>query len=117
MTRVTMPVPVMPQSAMSRPADPAVGAAAPTGTGRSNERQRLQEVCAEFEAFFLREILKGLKTTASPTGILASGSAGADIQAGIADDQFALWLANSGGMGLGKVLYESLVKQTGDDPL
>lgn len=92
------------------------GAVAPEAAGLATERRRLQEVCAEFEAFFIREVLKGLKATAGPGGgMLSGGPAGADVQAGLADDQFSVWLAKSGGMGLGKALYESLVKQLGDD--
>ncbi|MGE5484588.1 MAG: hypothetical protein ACM3X4_06195 [Ignavibacteriales bacterium] len=101
---------------MIRMAGTNAGAAVPEGAGLAAERQRLQEVCAEFEAFFLREVLKGLRATTGPgAGMLAGGPAGADVQAGLADDQFSVWLAKSGGMGLGKALYESLVKQLGDD--
>lgn len=88
---------------------PAQGAA---GDARLREQQRLKEACEEFEAFFMREILKGLKTTTgmSAGALGGAGSAGSGIQMGLADDQFAVWLSRSGGIGLGKALYDSLVK-------
>ncbi|NPV69704.1 MAG: hypothetical protein HPY55_03525 [Firmicutes bacterium] len=97
----------------------AAGRPGTTGTGGASkpspkeiERRRLKEVCQEFEAFLVREVLKGLKSTAGlKTGVSGNGPAGADIQMGIADDQFSGWISQSGGLGLGKMLYESLVKQ------
>ncbi len=77
------------------------------------ERRGLKELCEEFEAFFLREILKGLKGTLGPKGVAAgAATAGADIQTGIADDQVAIWLSRSGGMGLSRMLFEALSRQT-----
>ncbi|MCR4397644.1 MAG: hypothetical protein NUV93_01615 [Firmicutes bacterium] len=92
----------------------AATAAAPDA---SRERQRLQAACREFESFFIKEILKGLKSTVlQGSGEPGIALAGSEIQAGLADDQFADWLSQSGGLGLGRMLFESLVKQLKEEP-
>ena len=81
------------------------------------ERRRLKEVCQEFEAFLVKEVLKGMKSAAGLTsGVFGDGPAGAGIQMSIADDQFSNWISRSGGFGLGKMLYEALTQPVPGKP-
>jgi len=94
-----------------------VGGVVPTGSAKeptSVERRRLAEVCRQFEAVFLEEILKGLRKTVPKDDGCAAGGASdsaSDLRLGMADQQMALHLAGSGGIGLARMLYEQLVKQ------
>ncbi|MGB9880743.1 MAG: rod-binding protein [Anaerolineae bacterium] len=106
----------MTMSTMFNPGTQASGAIA-TGSAKeptSVEHRRLAEVCRQFEAVFLEEILKGLRKTVPKDDGCAAGGASdsaSDLRLGMADQQMALHLAESGGIGLARMLYEQLVKQ------
>lgn len=68
------------------------------------DRQRLKEVCQEFEAIFLHEILKGLRRTV-PTG----GSRQEALYRSLLDEEMAR-ICSRRGLGLADVLSSQLIQ-------
>jgi flagellar protein FlgJ len=82
-------------------------AAIQPNTDPSQDAQRLRKACRDFESVFLRILLHEMRKGIPEGGVFAL-SASTGMYREIADDYFAAKLAESGGMGLGDVLYEQL---------
>jgi len=71
---------------------------------------KILDATKQFEALLLAEMLKSMRE-ASGGGWLGSGEdAAADSAMALAQEQFAQALAQSGGLGLSKLLAETLLK-------
>ena len=68
---------------------------------------RLKRTCAEFESIFITYILKSMGNTAVEDGLLGKSNEGRIFKS-MFDEKLALGIARSGGMGLGKMLFEQL---------
>ena len=67
---------------------------------------RLKRLCQDFESLFLYKLMERMRATIPQEGYLHSAQE--DIYNAICDQQVALALARSGGIGLGRLLYEQL---------
>ena len=86
--------------------------AASTGRGglklKPAEVQRLRQAAQEFEAIFVQQMLKTARTSTPDPGPMASG-ASSEIYRDMVDQQLARSVSGGGGLGLGKLLIQSLV--------
>jgi len=83
-----------------------------TGVKTSEEAlydRRLKQACADFEAIFIRYILKTMRNTVLKSGLLKS-PLGNDIYELIMDQKVAERMAKERGIGLAKSLYQQLKK-------
>ena len=78
-------------------------------TEPATERQKLERAAQEFEALFVREMLKAMRSTVEDSS-LGGGSAGRTYQA-MFDDQLAGTIAEQGGLGLTSYILEKLSEQ------
>ena len=68
---------------------------------------RLEKACSEFEAVFVNYMLKSMRTAVTEDGLLGNNNESKIIQS-MFDENLALGMAKGKGMGLGKMLFESL---------
>jgi Rod binding domain-containing protein len=82
------------------------------GTNQDGASARLKGICAEFESIFMTYMLKSMRSAMVEDGIMGN-SHESKIMTSMFDENLALELANGGGIGLGKVLFERLAGATG----
>ena len=68
---------------------------------------RLEKACSEFESIFITHMLKSMRTAVTEDGFLGNNNESKIIQS-MFDENLALEMAKGKGMGLGKMLFESL---------
>ena len=68
---------------------------------------RLKKACADFESIFLTYMLKSMRTTGDQNGLLGNSN-DSKIISSMFDENLALGIAKSGGIGLGKMLFARL---------
>lgn len=84
-------------------------ATAPNVTAASNDlsQAKLERACSEFESIFITYMLKSMRTAFSEDGLLGNNNESRIIRS-MFDENLALGMAKGEGMGLGKMLFESL---------
>jgi flagellar protein FlgJ len=84
-------------------------AAGPEGTGlhKDGYQVKLEKTCAEFESIFMIYMLKSMTTTIDDDPLLGNDNESKIIKS-MFDENLAQEIARGGGMGLGKMLFESL---------
>ncbi|MFZ5943904.1 MAG: rod-binding protein [Bacillota bacterium] len=83
----------------------------------SQDKEKLINACQEFESLFIHQMISQMRA-AIPEGGLLPKSQGEKIFEDMLDEQYALKMSKSGGIGLAKILYEDLSKNlasTNDD--
>jgi Rod binding domain-containing protein len=86
--------------------------AALRGAGLSEkEKLRLQRAVKDFEAIFVGQMLKSMRSSLSTTGMFGD-SFGGDVMEGVFDIEFAQHMSGSSSFGLAEMLYKQI---TGDD--
>ncbi len=90
---------------------------APEPSSRGNEpgsrridREKLKKACADFEALFLSRMLKTLKPSV-PSGGLWGNSPGKEIYDSLLYQELGKKLAQREGLGLGKKIYQQVLKR------
>jgi len=68
---------------------------------------KLEKACSEFESIFINNMLKSMRSAVSEDGLLGNTNESKIIQS-MFDENLALGMATGKGMGLGKMLFESL---------
>jgi len=68
---------------------------------------KLEKACSEFESIFITYMLKSMRTAVTEDGLLGNNNESKIIQS-MFDENLALGMAKGKGMGLGKMLFESL---------
>ena len=68
---------------------------------------RLEKACSEFESVFINYMLKSMRTAVTEDGLLGNSNESKIIRS-MFDENLALGMAKGKGMGLGKMLFESL---------
>ena len=68
---------------------------------------RLERACSEFESVFINYMLKSMRTAVTEDGLLGNSNESKIIRS-MFDENLALGMAKGKGMGLGKMLFESL---------
>lgn len=80
------------------------------GVGSANKGAtlpRLKQVCAEFEAVFLRHMLKTMRSSMAGGGIFGK-SHQAEMFGSLMDEKMALDMAGKRGIGIGDFLFKKL---------
>lgn len=82
--------------------------AAPKITLEQNDgaQAKLKSVCSDFESIFINYMLKSMRTAFSEDGVLGNTNESRIIRS-MFDENLAAGMAKGGGMGLGKMLFES----------
>jgi flagellar protein FlgJ len=75
-----------------------------------NDHQELKEACRQFEAYFLQQMLKGMRATAPQGGFIPKSYA-REIYEGMLDEEYAEKMSEAGGIGLAKLLYDDLIRR------
>ena len=90
--------------------EPTLGVAGQkTGPGSP----RLKRVCSQFESLFIASMLKSMRKTVEDGGLIRESNEG-KIFKSMFDEKLALSIANSGGIGLGAMLFEQLTGRDQD---
>jgi len=71
-----------------------------------NPNAALEEVASQFEAIFLQQMLKSMRDATMKSDLFDSSQM--DTYQSMADQQMALQLAESGGMGLARMMVEQM---------
>jgi flagellar protein FlgJ len=71
-----------------------------------NPNAALEEVASQFEAIFLQQMLKSMRDATMQSDLFDSSQM--DTYQSMADQQMALQLAESGGMGLARMMVEQM---------
>jgi flagellar protein FlgJ len=75
------------------------------------EREALHQVAGQFEALFVSELLKSMRSTTMDTGFLGNDQA-TKMYRDMHDEALAGNLATTGGFGIGRMLEEELARNT-----
>jgi flagellar protein FlgJ len=67
----------------------------------------LEKACSEFESIFITYMLKSMRSAVTEDGLLGNSNESKIIRS-MFDENLALGMAKGKGMGLGKMLFESL---------
>lgn len=67
----------------------------------------LERACSEFESIFITYMLKSMRSAVTEDGLLGNSNESKIIRS-MFDENLALGMAKGQGMGLGKMLFESL---------
>ena len=68
---------------------------------------RLKRACSQFESLFIASMLKSMRKTVEDGGLIRESNEG-KIFKSMFDENLALSIADSGGIGLGAMLFEQL---------
>jgi flagellar protein FlgJ len=71
---------------------------------------RLKKSCAEFESIFLNYMFQSMSTATAGEGLLGNSNESKIIKS-MFYENLAVGIAKSGGIGLGKILFEELDNQ------
>ena len=83
-----------------------IGAFSAVGAGRNESpRAQLMAVCKEFEQIFLRMLMKSMRSTVPKEGLFPQSTA-MEVYEGLLDGEYAKAAAESGGLGVGQMLYD-----------
>ena len=85
---------------------------APTGKGsgvKEIDEGKLKKACEDFESIFISQLLKVMRQTIPKSGLLDGGSQ-QDAYLSLFDEELSKSLAKKGGIGLGKILYQNIMK-------
>jgi flagellar protein FlgJ len=68
---------------------------------------RLEKACSEFESIFITYMLKSMRSAVTEDGLFGNSNESKIIRS-MFDENLAIGMAKGNGMGLGKMLFESL---------
>jgi len=77
------------------------------GSHKEAGDNRLKKTCLEFESIFITYMLKSMRSTIVEGGLLGNSNEKKIFNL-MFDEKLALGIAKSGGIGLGKMLFEQL---------
>ena len=72
-------------------------------------KTKLRKAAGDFEAIFVRQILKSMRSTLTSGGMFGSGSVG-EIYSDMMDNAISEKIAERGDMGLADIIYKQIVK-------
>ena len=70
-------------------------------------QEKLENACSEFESIFITYMLKSMRTAVTEDGLLGNNNESKIIRS-MFDENLARGIATGKGMGLGKMLFETL---------
>ena len=71
---------------------------------------KLKKACEDFESIFISQMLKEMRKSIPKSGLLDGGNE-QDAYLSLFDEAFSKSIAQGGGIGLGKILYQNVMKQ------
>jgi Rod binding domain-containing protein len=80
------------------------------GGKKKLDRDKLKKSCADFEALFTQQLLKSMRQTTLRSDVMGKG-AGKDMYESLFDQELSKSLAKRGGLGLGMMMYNRMVRQ------
>ena len=83
----------------------------PLSGGKTHSDEQIKKVSKNFEAIFMRMIFKEMRNSVQKTGLMGSSQA-LDFFETMRDEQLSESLANAGGLGIGKMVYQKLKEAT-----
>jgi len=84
------------------PVKPATSAAT-----NAKDVEQLRKACADFEAIFIAKMFKSMRESSEEDSIFGNGF-GADLYQGLFEEKVSEKLAQSGGLGIGKAIFDQL---------
>lgn len=72
------------------------------------QKEKLREAAKDFEAIFVRQLLKNMRSTLMDGGMFGDGTAG-EIYSDMMENALAEKISETGSLGLGEQLYRRLV--------
>ena len=78
-----------------------------TGFHKDSSQTKLEKTCSEFESIFITYMLKSMRSTVDDDGLFGNDNESKIIKS-MFDENLARTISEKGGMGLGKMLFESL---------
>jgi peptidoglycan hydrolase FlgJ len=83
--------------------------------GKEIADEKLKKACGDFEAIFIAKMLKTMRQ-GIPKSRLLDGGIQEDIYNSLFDEEVSRSLAQKRGLGIGKMLYESIRKPSNQNP-
>jgi Rod binding domain-containing protein len=80
-----------------------------TGAKKIDEA-KIKKACEDFESIFISQMLKVMRQTIPKSGLLDGGSE-PDKYLSLFDEEVSRSMAKRGGIGLGKILYQNIMRQ------
>lgn len=74
------------------------------------DEAKLKKACEDFESIFISQMLKEMRKSIPKSGLFDGGSE-QDAYLSLFDEAFSKSIAQGGGIGLGKILYQNIMKQ------
>jgi len=74
---------------------------------KTHTDEQMRQVSKNFEAIFMRMLFKEMRNSVQKSGIMGNSQA-MDFFETMRDDEISQQLANSGGLGIGNMVYEKL---------
>jgi flagellar protein FlgJ len=71
---------------------------------------KLKKACGDFESIFISQMLKEMRKSIPKSGLLDGGSQ-QDAYLSLFDEELSKSMAKRGGIGLGKILYQNIMKR------
>jgi Rod binding domain-containing protein len=72
---------------------------------------KLKKACGDFESIFISQMLKEMRKSIPKSGLLDGGGQ-QDMYLSLFDEELSKSLAKRGGIGVGKILYQNIMKQS-----
>lgn len=79
------------------------------------QEMRLRKAVADFEAIFIRHLLKCMRETV-PSSDLFGGGSSEDLCRSLLDEELSRTIARGRGIGLAKVMLQKMLREGGPDP-
>lgn len=76
---------------------------------KKQDQKALQDACKQFEAYFMQQMLKEMRSTIQRSDFIAENR-GEEIFTEMLDEEYSKEASKGGGIGLAKMLYEQLSK-------
>lgn len=77
---------------------------------RTGDQKRLREVCDQFEAIFVKQMLTSMRRTVNKTGLVDGGMA-EEIFEDMLYDEYASSIAKTTRLGISEMLYKELSQE------
>jgi len=84
-----------------------------TSTPKGNptiDEGRLKKACTDFESLFINRIIESMRKTVPESGFLGGGPDKEVLQS-LFDQEVSRSLARAGGIGLGKMIYDQMMRR------
>ena len=78
--------------------------------GKKLDREKLKKACSDFEALFMARMLKQMRQSIPPNGLLGNGP-GKEVYQSLMDQELAKKMSQGRGIGLGERLYRQVLQR------